>query len=577
MEEFSPYIWQMWGVLALIGIALISFSMERLTLELTSLCILAALVLFFYIFPVPDQTLTTTVLLSGLANPALITIMALLVIGQGLFQTEALEGPARLIARVGVNQPHLIMVLTFLCVMLASAFLNNTPVVVMFIPIFAALAARMGRPASQVMMPLSFMCTLGGMTTLIGSSTNLLAAESAQAAGYTVNFFDLTIPGLVLALPGALYVIFVMPHLLPDRQDDSFALEEGDGKQFIAQITLAADNPLIGMKSTAGLFPDLTDITVRMIQRGEQPILPPFEETTLKEGDILIVAATRKTLTEFLTSQPGILHMETFSDAQDEEPTLTVAETVVAPASRIIGRSIEQHGFRHLTDCIVLGIQRRSRMIRSHMSDIRLEAGDVLLLLGKRNAIRNLRHNRDLLLLEWSALNVPLTGHATRALLIFAATVLCAATGLLPIPCSCAGRRHSHDLAGPPQHSSGHTRLRQPHLFLSRCCLCYGPCSRSHRRNRIPSLWVCEPRQYHQSTDRAHFLVFGHRPHHKPPQQQCHRSPLHTHRNHDRNRTGCAARSVYLLRHFRCQLLFRDPHRLPNQSARYGARALHLP
>ncbi|MEQ9226874.1 MAG: SLC13 family permease [Parvibaculum sp.] len=445
------FAWQMWVTYGLILAAVVLFSMERISLEISALVLLVVLLVFFYLFPVagPDGTnlLGSGTLLAGFANPALIAVLALLVVGQGMFQTGALDGAARYVADLGSTRPRLTIFCTFLLILVVSAFLNNTPVVVMFIPVLATLAGRFGQRAPRVMMSLSFVSILGGMTTLIGSSTNLLAAGVVMTSHLPpIGIFDFVVPGAFLASIGFFYAAFVVPRLVPDRGGPTVELSGSDiggGKQYIAQLEIAANHPLVGVSSKAGLFPPLRDMTVRMIQRGEHPILPPFEDVTLVPGDVVIVAATRQTLTQALKSGSrlfeGMLE-ERFAEGIEatEGPAkpggeLILAETVVAPGSRMIGQTIEQIAFRHQTGCIVLGIQRRSRMIRTLLNDIRLEAGDVLLILGKGSQVQALRHNRDVLLLEWSATEVPDPKLAHRALAVFGVMVATVLLGIVPI------------------------------------------------------------------------------------------------------------------------------------------------
>lgn len=451
------FVWQMWATYGFILAAVFLFSMERISLEVSALAILSALLLFFYLFPVPGgdgrNLLGPTALLAGFANPALLAVLALLVIGQGMFQTGALDGPARYVADLGSTRPGLTIFFTFLLVATISAFLNNTPVAVMFIPVLATLAGRFGQRAPKVMMTLSFVSILGGMTTLIGSSTNLLAAGVVLTSHLPpIGIFDFAVPGLFLAGIGFLYSTLVVPNLVPDRGGPTIELQGSDaggGKQYIAQLEITPGHPLLGVSSKAGLFPPLRDMTVRMIQRGEHPILPPFEDVTLSAGDVVIVAATRQTLTEALKSGSrffeGMLEerfaegLETNGAPAKPGGELVLAETVVAPGSRMIGQTIEQIAFRHQTGCIVLGIQRRSRMIRTLLNDIRLEAGDVLLVLGKGPKVQDLRHNRDVLLLEWSATELPDPKLAHRALAIFGVMVASVLTGLLPIEIASIG------------------------------------------------------------------------------------------------------------------------------------------
>lgn len=434
---------QMWAIFALILVALVSFARERWPLELTALAVIAALLVFFYVFPAIDRDgqnlLSPTRLLAGFASPALITVLALLVIGEGLKQTGVLDQAAQVVFAIGGNATRSIAIVLFV-VMVISAFLNNIPVVVMFIPIMQALAARVGRSPSSVMIPLSFVAVLGGMGTLIGSSTNLLVSgELAELDLKPFGFFDFTVPGVVLASVGFFYSMLVAPRLLPDRGSIAGEMIDGPGKQFIAQLTVQPDAKLVGTHAVGGFFSELPDVTVRMILRGENSELPPFDDDfAIAPGDVLLVAATRKALTTALRRDPGLTGLEGLEDDEADDaprkPSLEMlGEVMVTPSSRLIGQSVEQAGFRKRFGCVVLGIQRRSRMIRAQVNEIRLEAGDVLLIQGRRADVRALRRNPHALLMEWSASDLPRFHHSRRAILIFALTVGAAASGLLPI------------------------------------------------------------------------------------------------------------------------------------------------
>ncbi|MGF1461624.1 MAG: SLC13 family permease [Maricaulaceae bacterium] len=431
----------MGATLAAILFVVVLYCLERLSIELISAGTVAAFVAFFAVFG-GDAGPTTEQLLAGFANPALIAIIALLVVGQGMFQTGALEGVTQMLVTAYDTRPRSVIAAMFGFVFLVSAFLNNTPVVVMFVPILAAMAQRMGASPSKVMMPLSFVSVLAGMTTLIGSSTNLLVAESLRKAGETLpnaptlGFFTQTPMGLILASAGAIYLVFFGRRLLPDRQTLERELT-ASGKQFIAQIAVTPGHPLDGAKPVAGMFPALGEMTVRLVQRGENALLPPYENVQLRPGDLVIVAATRKLLADLLARSPEILRglMQTSESGVDfdDGAALAMSEAVVAPASRLIGRTIEQSAFRYQTGCVVLGVERRSRMIRSRLGDIRLEAGDVLLVLGGDREMRDLRVNRDVLPLEWSTAEIPDKRKAHVAAMVFLGVIAGSASGLLPI------------------------------------------------------------------------------------------------------------------------------------------------
>lgn len=447
MELAAATPWQMWMTLAIIFMAVIFYALDR-SLELVSAATLVALLLLFTFAPLTDDgevLLSTQDLLAGFASPALFAIIGLLIIGQGMFQSGALEHPTEHLLRAYDKHPTITVAAVFFFVMIVSAFLNNTPVVVMFIPIVAAMAAQSKIPASRLMMPLSFLSIFGGMTTIIGSSTNLLAAESYRATveGGDIGFFELTPLGLVLACVGIIYLFTAGRFLMPQRINPNASKDsERDGKQFIAQIEIGRGHPLIGEGPIAGLFPQLPDITVRMVQRRDQAILPPFDEFKFRNGDVVIIAATRKALTDLLKSKPEILDgVMSETELGDEEDTsergqLTMVEAVVAPGSRLIGQSIAQVGFHYRTNCVILGIERRSRMIRTRMNTIRLEAGDVLLILGDMSDVRDLRAERDILLLEQSMQGLPDPRNARIAAVVFGGVVLATSTGFVPIAIS---------------------------------------------------------------------------------------------------------------------------------------------
>ena len=433
----------MWITLGVIAAAVVAYASERLPIELVSATVVAALLLVFHVRPVPapdgGNMLDAGALLAGFANPALIAVLALLVIGQGMVRTGALDHAVRRLVAFRRHHPAATIALTLLSVIFLSAVLNNTPVVVIFIPIMTALAERMRWSVSGVMMPLSYAAILGGMTTLIGSSTNLLVSSTAVGLGLpAIGFFDFTVPGLVLAAAGFVYVTLVAPRLLPDRASPVQALVEGGGKQFLAQIEARPNSVLVGERAVAGMFEALPDVTVRLVQRGEHAFLPPFDGVVVQPGDEIVVAATRKALTNVVERTPELFQAENDA-AADPAATQMIGEVVVAPASRMIGRSLAQLGFHYQSRCIVLGIQRRSRMIRARMDEIRLDAGDVLLVHGRHADIVALRANRDVLLLERSTHELVDRTRVRRAIAIFAVVIALSASGLVPIVIAAVG------------------------------------------------------------------------------------------------------------------------------------------
>ncbi|MEL6947003.1 MAG: SLC13 family permease [Pseudomonadota bacterium] len=433
----------MWATFVVIALSIVGYATERWSIEGVALATLAVLLALFTLVPQAGETpVTAENLIAGFANPALVTVLALLVIGQALFNTDALEKPAELMAQLGGRSVFRTILVLLLTAAVTSAFLNNTPVVVMFIPIIAAIAKQRGFHPAKALLPLSYVGILGGMTTLIGSSTNLLVAGVAARNGLELGFFDFLVPGLVMAGTGFLFVVFIMPILLPNREapDESSAL--ASGRHFISQIDVGSGNRLEGETTVAGLFPALQGITVRSIHRGETTFLPPFEDVTLQSGDSIVVAATRRALLRALSvgaaSLPQLAvdepsHADAPNGTQTVAPSFTVAEAVVAPGSRLTGRTIEAARIRQTYGTMVLGLQRRSSVSRGLIGANRLEAGDTLLVGGTVDDLERLRESRNLLLLERSTTEVPLRAYAPRAIIIFGLVIALAAIGVLPI------------------------------------------------------------------------------------------------------------------------------------------------
>lgn len=425
----------------IIAATIIAFASDRLSVEAISIGALIAVLLVFGVAPFtmangrvlgPDQ------LLAGFGNQALATIIGLLIVGQGLFATDALEVPVRYLSRLG--QGPLIGPISMILIVCAvvSAFLNNTPVVVIFIPILTVISAQQSISARRVFMPLSFITILGGMTTLIGSSTNLIASGIAQKLGVPLGIFDITGMGVVLALAGAAYVLFVLPRFLKPAPD-AMPLSDmpASGTQFVGEVVLTPGHAFVGERAQAGLFTGIKDLTPRLILRRDVPILPPYDEIELQVGDKLIVTGTRKAFLAALAKrQTTGMEADANGEITESAPPgahYHLVEAVIAPGSRFEGRSIQLSGLQPQFNVAVFGVQRKSRMARTPLPDIRLEAGDTLLIGGTLDAITSMRGNHDILLLEHSAEAVPQKQKANFAAAIFAAIVFLSAFDITPI------------------------------------------------------------------------------------------------------------------------------------------------
>jgi len=437
--------------------SVVSFVREKISIEATCVILLTSLLLLGQFFPLPDANghnqLSVAKLLEGFANPALVAVLALLVMGKGIIQTDALRAISGLLVKGSGRFVWVSIIFILLFVLVFSAFMNNTPLVILAIPIIQSLARSAKMSDSRMLMPLSYVAILGGMTTLVGSSTNLLVSSTLQEIGYDpFTFFQFFVPGCIMAGVGMVYVLLVVPKLLPKRQTMVGQLVED--KEFIAEIDVKEGVKLIGEECVEGVFPSLPDMKIKLIQRGGHLVLPPFEGYRIEVGDILIISATRDTLTSLLARFPGVLlsndqeeHLIQAAESDKEkeksesadietsvENAHILAEVMVPPGSRYVDMSVDQAGLRHAFGTIILGIQRRARVVRRRFGRVRLEQGDVLLVAGSRKDVYMMRESRDLVVLSGSKADVPMAKKAPIAMAIFLCVIGLAASGILSIP-----------------------------------------------------------------------------------------------------------------------------------------------
>ena len=414
-----------WASMFLTISAIVIFALDRFAMELVGLgIIIAALVIATLLTEAGYQAPSSDMLLEGFASPALITILALLVIGQSLFRTGALSFLFEKLLKPSPkwNRQNLILI-ALLIATVTSAFMNNTPITIIFIPIISALMQGY-LPLSKYMMSLSFLTVLGGMTTLVGSSTNLLVASTSESlGGPAIGFFDFFAMGSILALVGSVYCLFILPRLLPNRSEDN-QFSRQQGKQYVVQLSLHEGHPFVGARAVSGLFPELNRITIKLVTRNHQKFFPPYDDITLMPGDEVVATSTRERLTEVLARTPT---------PEEDDRDIVLTEVVVAPGSRLEGRALSATGFSERTKCSVLGLQRRAKMIHTNLDAMYVQPGDVLLLSGSSESIQDLQQETDVLVLANSMGEIPPRKKAPLAMCIFLATILTSALAGIPI------------------------------------------------------------------------------------------------------------------------------------------------
>jgi di/tricarboxylate transporter len=429
------------AVIALTVVAFYLFTRNDVPLQTTSLAVLAALTVGFHLWPyaTPSGPLKPNTFFLGFGHEALITIIALMIIGRGLVVTGALEPVARVFSRALANYPMPAMLAMLVFCAAASSVMNDTPVVVLMMPILIGAALRAKGSPSQVLLPMNYAVLLGGMGTTIGTSTNLLVVSIAADLGMRpFGMFDFIHVAALAAGVGILYLWLVLPHLLPKREPP---LQDTSPRVFsavlhIAEESFANDKTLAEVLKKSG-----REMRIDRIERGKGVVLAKLPTLTLRAGDRLFVSDTPANLKEYESILGAALY-----DTEDSEKRLDLeeplpthgqqaAEVVVTEGSLLHNRTLHSIRFAEIYNVIFLALHRTGTNQPTRNLGIRdtvLDTGDVLLVQGNKDAIGKLKQDTGLLVLDQTT-DLPHTSKAPVALAVLAAVVVVAATKIIPI------------------------------------------------------------------------------------------------------------------------------------------------
>src|SRR5215217_3993770 len=415
-------------VLALLFVALVLFSTERIPIEIVAILLVMTLVI--------TNTLTVTEAFAGFGNDIVITIAGLFILTGGLARTGVIDLIGRRLHRTAGDSEFRMTALIMFAAAFSAAVMKNTTTTAMFLPVVLGIAARRNISPSKLLMPLAFGAILGGTCTLIGTSTNLAVSGALPRYGIQpFTMFELTRVGVVIVGVGMLYMLLLGLRLLPRRSSAESLTEQYHVRQYITEVMVLDDSPLIGKSLAEARIGDELDLTVLGILRGEEHRIAPNPREHIKADDLLLVQGRVEDILK-VKGEVGIEIKPDFklSDSVWDGKGPELVEAMVPRGSDFIGRTLKRLDFRTRHGVVVLAINRHGIDLLSKISRVRLRFGDVLLIQGDRERVERLAAEHQLLLLEEISEKQARPEKKRWALMAFGVFLFFSLTHLVPLP-----------------------------------------------------------------------------------------------------------------------------------------------
>ncbi|MEF8802526.1 MAG: SLC13 family permease [Halolamina sp.] len=435
-------------------IALLLFATEPVPVDITALGVMVTLMLVEPLTAaMADAGLLASQVtmirpeqgLSGFASPATITVLAMFILSEGVRRTGIVQTLGSFIASATGDSESKQLGAVIGVVSPISGFINNTAAVAILLPMVIDVADRGNTSPSKLLLPLSYASMFGGTLTLIGTSTNILASDVAARLAlqypasdlHAISMFEFTALGVVVSIVGVVYLMTAGRWLTPARINPRGDLtEEFDVADYLAEVTVRADSPMVGRTVREALSDSEFDVDLLQLTRGGEVFLEPLNPKQIQPGDIFTLRTDRDTLLALLDVEgldlvPDVIVDE--AELEQAESGHNLVEIVVAPGSSLVGESLASSEFRQRYDATVLALRRGRELVRRRMDQIPLKVGDTLLVQATTGSIERLEANRDLIVAgeverhDWREEKTWL------AIGIVAAVVALAGAGILPI------------------------------------------------------------------------------------------------------------------------------------------------
>lgn len=420
--------WEIAFTLIFLVVLLAAFIWEKIPTELTAMSAFALLLVI--------GLLTPEAAMGVFSNAGPIAVAAMFVLSAALEKCGAIDSVAALLARLPKMRLIFILPPLILAVAVISAFINNTPVVVVFLPVVLSLARRMELPASKLLIPLSYASIFGGSCTLIGTSTNILVSSIAADNGYEpFSMFELAAIGIPLFLAGGLYLTVFAGKLLPVRETISSILSEEERREYLLEAFIKAGSPEVGKRVEETRLGEVKQLRIAEILRHGVRVTGDLKKTRLEAGDRLLLSLSPSALAKAQKAEG--LELRDILGKGLEQISMSegvIVEAVIGPDSTLDGKTIGSLNFRQRYRMVPLAVHRQGQNLRTNFDRVPLSHGDTILLLGTSEAVDQISSSQDLLLLN----RPPVITEARKKkipliLAVIAGVITAASLGLMPI------------------------------------------------------------------------------------------------------------------------------------------------
>jgi di/tricarboxylate transporter len=414
--------WQAWATAGIIVFAMVLFASEKVRVDIVALIALGLLMVL--------QIVTPEEALSGFSNEATVTVAAMFALSMGIERSGALDPLSRLLSRI--KKPWLLTLGVMLAIAPLGAFIKNVALVATFLPLALRVCARTGTSPSRVLMPMAYAAQMGGVCTLIGTSSNLLVDSLSQKHGLApLGVFEFTKLGVLLAVAGILYLMVIGRWLLP-RQIETSTPELMQVGKYVTELKVMSDSALVGQTIAEARLGEKHGVYPLELLRGEEHMWSPRTQN-LQVGDVLLMRGEWEKLEEFRKQARLEIDPE-FKHARDDGQARVLMEVLVTPASPIEARTLPELDLQARYDATVLAIHRRGHVLREKMSRIPLEVGDVLMLLVPETVTSKLRADDRFIVLNEREDSRRSPYRAVIAVAIMIGVVVVSGLRWLPIP-----------------------------------------------------------------------------------------------------------------------------------------------